>query len=241
VDAEWAVTKPKPAVNLELSNDKNDYKITETAVLTVVVSDEFGNPITTLGPEAFVTKLYKEELYPTSPIDGNVIFQPTTPAGPYTGDLSFSDLDLGTSPDYSAILYKAVVEVLPVPDPTVERSGIDDVTFLVVDPSGMLSVLIESVKIAPDDCYTVGDTINVRVEVMDTGGTVRVSGADVHVRLVNAVGRQYLRDEITNEAGEAEFRFKTKKPDGIGDYLIRVWASISEGPQTYVDKIICVQ
>jgi len=238
VDAEKAVSPPEPAVNLELSNDKNDYKITETATLTAVVSDELGNPITTLGPEAFMTKLYEEELYPTSPIDGNVTFLPTPPDGTYTGILSFSDL--GTE-EYSAILYKAVVEVLPVPDPTVERSGIDDVTFLVVDPSGMLSVLIENLKVAPDDCYTVGDTINVRVKVMDTGGTVGVPGADVHVELNNAAGRYYLRDETTNEEGVAEFRFKTKKPDGKGTYLIRVWASKSGYPSTYDEMEICVQ
>jgi uncharacterized protein YfaS (alpha-2-macroglobulin family) len=103
----------------------------------------------------------------------------------------------------------------------------------------MLSVEIYPLNYPP--CYTVGDTINVRVKVMDTSGTVVVPGADVHVRLVNAVGRQYLHDEITDSEGVAEFRFKTKKPDGTGTYRIRVWASMSEGPTTLEEMEICVE
>jgi subtilisin family serine protease len=235
VNAAAALDSPVPGILFLLSRDKSEYNINETAALTAVVSDQDGNPISNLLPTAFVTTLYKEELYPGSPItDRNVTFLPITPAGTYIGYLSFSGLE--TYPNYSAIRYKAVVEVT---DTARSLSEIDDVTFLVVDPSGMLSVIIEPDK-APPVYYTIGDTIYVRVTVLDADDNI-VAGADVHVELNNAVGRYYLRDETTDVEGVAKFRFKTKPPDGIGTYLIRVWASKSGGPTILDDMEIWVQ
>jgi len=234
VDAEAALTGTTPGILFLLSRDRNEYNINDTAVLTAVVSDESGNPLSGLPPRDFITTLYKEDLYPASPItDRNVEFLPTAQAGTYSGDLSF--LGLGTSPDYSAILYRAEVEVT---ETARDLSETDSVTFLVVDPSGMLSVLIEPDKYP--SCYTMGDTINVRVTVTDAGGAF-VPGADVHVELNTPSGRYYLRDDTTDGDGVATFRFKTKNPNGTGDdYLIRVWASKSGGPTTLVEMGICV-
>lgn len=232
VDAEAALAYPKPGVLFLMSRDKSTYNINDTAVLTGMVSDEFGNAISGLFWTAFETNLYDVDDPNQTPIPRPAVkFVETSTPGTYTGELSFSDLGSG---GYSEIKYKAEVKV------TVEGlSGTDDVTFWVVDPTGSLSVFIEP-DITPPACYTIGDTINVRVTVMDADG-VKVPGADVHVRLINAVGRNYLRDEITDEAGVAKFRFKTKKPDGKGTYLIRVWASKSGYPSTYDDMEICVQ
>ncbi len=232
VDAEKAVAPPEPAVNFELSRDKYGYDIDEIAVLTAVVSDQNGNPISFLPPTAFETNLYDMDDPGQTPIYRPVAFIETGTAGTYTGELLFEGLATG---EYSEILYRAEVTVTD----TRNLTGIDDETFWVVERTGSLLVLIENVKIPPDDCYTVGDTINVQVRVLDADG-MTVPGADIHVELNAASGRYYLRDETTNGEGVAEFRFKTKKPDGTGDYLIRVWASKSGYPSTYDEMVICV-
>jgi hypothetical protein len=231
VDAEKAVTPPDPAVNFELSQNKSDYNINETALLTAVVSDQNGNPTSGLLPSAFVTNLYEIEDPDQTPIPRSVTFVETQTVGTYTGELTFSDLATG---GYLEIKYRAEVEVTDIR----ELSGTDDVTFWVVDQTGSLSVLIEPDK-SPPECYALGDTINVRVTVMDANSNI-IPGADVHVELNVASGRYYLRDEITNQAGVADFKFKTKSPDGTGDYLIRVWASKLGYPSTYDEMVVCV-
>ncbi len=231
VDAEKAVTPPEPAVNFELSQDKSDYNINETALLTAVVSDQYGNPTSGLLPSAFVTNLYEVDDPDQTPIPRSVTFVETQTVGTYTGELTFSDLATG---GYLEIKYKAEVEVTDMRG----LSGTDDVTFWVVDQTGSLSVLIEPDK-SPPVCYALGDTIYVRVTVMDANGNI-VPGADVHVELNVASGKYYLRDETTNEEGIADFKFKTKPSDGTGDYLIRVWASKSGYPSTYDEMVICV-
>jgi subtilisin family serine protease len=230
VDAEAAVAFPESAVNFELSRDNYGYDITETAVLTAVVRDECGNPIIGLPPGAFETNLY--DLSDPDPIPKPGIFIGTGPPGTYIGYLNFSELING---EYTETSCKAEVNVT---DTQRGLSGIDEEIFWVVERTGSLSVLIEPLNYPP--CYTIGDTIYVQVTVMDAGGT-EVPGADVHVELNNAAGRYYLRDETTDEYGVAEFRFKTKKADGIGTYLIRVWASKSGYPSTYDEMEICVQ
>jgi hypothetical protein len=234
VDAEAALASPKPGVLFLMSSDKSDYNINDTAVLTAMVSDEFGNAISDLPLTAFETNLYDVDDPDQTPIPiPPVEFVETTTAGTYEGVIDLSVLATG---EYLWEKYEAIVTVT---DNTGFLSGTDDVTFWVWDPTGSLSVLIEP-DITPPPCYMIGDTINVRVTVLDAEGGL-VPGADVHVELNTDSGRTHVRDETTNEAGVAEFRFKTKKPDGIGDYLIRVWASKSGYPSILDEMVICVQ
>ncbi len=79
------VTIPEePAVNVALSTDKSSYLTTETtAVLTAVVSDEDGNPISGLDPGAFETILDE--------VQASVTYTETS-TGTYTGNLGISGL-----------------------------------------------------------------------------------------------------------------------------------------------------
>jgi len=233
VDAEAALDYPDQGILFFLDIDKSDFNINDNAVLTAVISDELGYAVTGLPSTSFVTNLYDVDDPDQTPIPRSVTFSETEIPGTYTGELSFSDLATG---EYSEILYRAEVEVVD------SRGffGSDDATFWIVDPSGSLEITIENVKIPPDDCYTLGDTIIFQVRIMDSSGAA-VPGADVHVELNSASGKYYLSDNTTNEEGVAEFRFKTKKPDGIGDYLIRVWASKPGYPSAYEELPICVQ
>ncbi len=232
VDAEAALAYPDQGILLFLDIEKSEFNINDNAVLTAVISDELGYAVTGLPSTSFVTNLYDVDDPDQTPIPRSVTFIETEIPGTYTGELSFSDLATG---EYSEILYRAEVEVVD----SRGFSGSDDATFWVVDPSGSLEITIENVKIPPNDCYTLGDTIIFQVKVLDSAGAA-VAGADVHVELNSASGKYYLSDNMTNEEGVAEFRFKTKKPDGTGDYLIRVWASKSGYPSAYEEMPICV-
>jgi len=80
---------PDPAVDVQLSTDKSGYIVGEdtTAVLTAVVTDESGDPISGLGAGAFVTTL-----------DGGgvvVTFSESATNGNYTGNLVISGLTAG--------------------------------------------------------------------------------------------------------------------------------------------------
>jgi subtilisin len=231
VNPEAALASPEPGILFLLDRDKSGYQINETAVLSAVVSDEQGNFVTGLPTSAFMTTLYEVDDPDQTPIPRLVTFLETSIAGVYEGELSFSDLATG---EYLEIVYRAEVEVTELRG----LSEADDVTFLVYDLSGSLSVLIETDKTFPA-CYTVGDTINVQVTVKDAENYI-IPGADVHVEYNSPSGRYYLRDEITDGDGVARFKYKTKPPDGTGNGLVRVWASKSGYPSTLDEKVVCV-
>lgn len=84
-----AVAPPSPVVNVNLSTDKTDYVsgTDTTAVLTAVITDEYGSAITGLSSSAFITTI---DVTSTS-----VIFTETATAGSYTGNLVISGLAIG--------------------------------------------------------------------------------------------------------------------------------------------------
>ncbi|MFC2165253.1 S8 family peptidase [Acidobacteriota bacterium] len=228
-----AVVAPENGVHCELWQERYEYDINDTAVLTVKVSDQKGDPISGLQPIQFKTNLYDVN-DPENEIDRSVTFlENLAEPGTYYGDLSFSDLETG---DYSEIRYMAEVTAMNFPNP----HGTGEVFFLVVEKIGIPVVLIETSNIPPI-CFSIGDYVDVRVTVFLDDGLTRVPGADIHVELNCASGRYYLRDGITDSDGVAEFRFKTKRADGTGEYLIRVWASKADGPQALVEKPVCVK
>jgi len=233
VYAPRAVGEPHDGVLCVLWKERYEYDINDTARLSVKVSDQFGYPISGLPSGAFATTLYEVNDPDQNPIVRPVTFSTTSTNGSYTGELSFSGL---STDEYSAIRYRAEVTVLD----TRGLFGTDEEFFLVVNPTGIPYVLIETSNVPPD-CFKIGDYVDVRVTVFLDDKVTWVLGADIHVELNGASGRYYLRDGVTDANGVAEFRFKTKKADGTGDYLIRVWASKADGPQALVEMPVCVQ
>ena len=233
VDAEEAMAYPSPGISLLLNADKSDYHINDTAVLTAVVYDEFGSAVSALPSSAFVTNLYDVDDPNQTPIPRSVFFLETPTPGTYSGELTFTDLGAG---GYSETYYRAEVV-------TTDLRGLseaDDDSFWVVDPSGALSVLIETDK-TPPACYAFNDYIYVTVTVKDTNGSL-IPGADVHVEYITPSGKYYLSlpDETTDESGKAYFTFRVKKPDGTGDGLIRAWASKAGYSSVLDEMTVCV-
>jgi len=106
---------PDPTVNVQLSTDKSSYTTDETdAVLTAVVTDEYGDPISGLGASAFATAL------DGSPV--TVTFSESSTSGAYTGSLDISSLLVG---DHTVLV--AVTDTRAV-------SGNDSATFSMNEP-----------------------------------------------------------------------------------------------------------
>ena len=233
VDAEAAMAYPNPGISFLLNTDKSDYSINDTAVLTAVVYDEFGSAVSGLPSSAFVTNLYDVDDPYQTPIPRSVLFVETSIPGTYSGELSFSDLGTGA---YSEKYYRAEVVATDLRG----LSEADDDSFWVIDPSGALSVLIETDKTLPA-CYAFNDYIYVTVTVKDSNGAL-VPGADVHAEYNTPSGKYYLSlpDETTDENGKADFKFRVKKPDGTGDGLIRVWASKAGYSSVLDEMTVCV-
>jgi len=230
-----AVSQQDPAVNLELSRGSESYDLNDTAVLTAVVSNEYGNAISSLPPGAFETSLYEINDPSKPPIVIHDIFVPTGPAGTYTGELILSEL---LPPSQSSETgYRAVVTVAVLPD----LSGTDEENFWVIDHSGELIVSIGTLKIPPDDCYPIGNSFFITVTVeYPSGGPV--DGASVYIRIITASGIMYNKEGITDANGEFTIKFRPKKPDGKGVYAVKVLdASIDGYSSRYAEKKICVK
>ncbi|MFC2165252.1 S8 family serine peptidase [Acidobacteriota bacterium] len=230
-----AVSEPVSAVNLELSRGSEAYDLNDTAVLTAVVSNEYGNVISGLPSSAFETSLYEINDPDKLPIVIHDIFMPTGPAGTYTGELILSEL-LPPSQN-SETGYRAVVTVVD----SRGLSGTDEETFWVIDHSGELIVSIGTLKIPPDDCYPIGNSFFITVTVeYPSGGPV--DGASVYIRIITASGIMYNKEGITDATGEFTIKFRPKKPDGKGLYAVKVLEAFIEGYQSgYAEKKICVQ
>jgi len=107
---------PDPAVDVQLSTDKSGYIIGEdtTAVLTAVVTDEYGDPISGLAASAFATALNGGGV--------TVTFSEGATSGTYTGNLVISGLTAG---DYA-------VETTVIDTRAVSGSG--SATFAMYEP-----------------------------------------------------------------------------------------------------------
>jgi len=107
---------PDPVVNVQLSTDKSNYVSGEDdlAVLTAVVTDEYGYPISGLGLGSFATTLNGSGV--------TVTFSESATAGTYTGNLYISGLSAG---DYTA--QTTVTDARQV-------SGSDSATFTMYEP-----------------------------------------------------------------------------------------------------------
>jgi subtilisin family serine protease len=121
------VLPPSPAVNVALSTNKAEYirRTDTTAILTAVVTNENGNPISGPSSAAFMTTLNSSSV--------SVIFTETATQGTYTGNLDISSLPDGT--------HTVVVTVTD----TKAVSGTGSTNFKVVSPPSSTTATVNSI------------------------------------------------------------------------------------------------
>ncbi len=185
-----AAIAPTPSVTVALSTDETYYDSTtdSTAVLTAVVTDETGTPISGLAGSAFETTLD----------GGNVTanFAETGTAGTYTADLNISGL-LDNTYD---------VEVT-VTDPE-NISGSDLASFTVGPaPSVPTAVSVASVTYTTTGGKSGDKHLLITVAIEDDLNDP-VVGASVSIKLTNTGGGEWNGAGATDEFGEATFSLK---------------------------------
>jgi hypothetical protein len=178
---------PSPAVDVQLSTDKSGYIIGEdtTAVLTAVVTDEYGDPIGGLGTGAFATTLNGSG-------DGiTVTFVESGTPGTYTGNLDISGLTAGDHTVETTVTDSRLV------------SGNDSATFTMYEPGsgGTMHVgdLDADKVLANKNRWCAVFT----VKIEDSSGNP-VSGADVFFS-VSGAGSGYGQ-AITGGDGTASYQ-----------------------------------
>jgi hypothetical protein len=191
---------PDPAVDVQLSTDKSGYIIGEdaTAVLTAVVTDEYGDPIGGLGAGAFSTTLN----------GGGVVvtFGESTTNGTYTGNLDISGLT--TAGDY--LVETTVTDTRAV-------SGSDSATFAMYEPGSG-----ETMHVGDLDADKVLANKNrwcavFTVKIEDSGGNP-VSGADVSFSVSGA-------ESVNGQAftsGDGTASYQTGWINGSGSFTFTV-------------------
>jgi PKD repeat protein len=109
-------------------------------------------------------------------------------------------------------------------------SGFDTVAkvdYITVSDDEPLPTPTLSVGVSTEyPAYKIGDRVYITVEVSDDLSGEPVAGAAVNIRIATP-NRQYTNGATANAAGVAEFQFKIKKPDGVGEYTINAEASVS--------------
>jgi hypothetical protein len=215
VDALTAVAPPDPGFVVEVSEDNGTYLEDPQAevTLTFVLRDEFGNPVTDTGPVVFAADLidYNDPLIVIPRNDFTVV--PTETEGVYTGSFWIGDLDIEEDTRYWA--------VVTAEDPSVNRLGSGKDDFFILAITGDLLVAdLQTDK----SVYTIGEKIYTTVTVTDENGNP-IEGAWVYRRIATASGIHRNDETYTDSAGIAQFSYKTKKPDGTGNW--RVSASVT--------------
>jgi hypothetical protein len=190
---------PDPAVNVLLNTDKSAYIIEEdsTAVLTAVVTDEYGDPISGLGAGAFVTTLDGAGVF--------VTFSESTTSGTYTGNLDISGL---SASDHT--VQTTVTDTRAV-------SGSDSATFAMYEPGsgGTMHVgdLDANIVLANKNRWCAVFT----VKIEDSSGSP-VSGADVSFSVSGA-------ESVNGQAftgGDGTASYQTGWINGSGSFTFTV-------------------
>lgn len=190
VDADGAAAgPPQPKVNVALSTDKTQYisGIDTTAVLTTVVTDETGAPITSLQSSAFATTV--------DDVATTVTFAETATAGTYQGSLDISSVALGTH----------TVKVTVTDTRNVSGSG--TASFSIVSQSTTKTILAESTEFRTEAKGKSGNVkllLDVHVVEGDVGGPP-VTGATVSVEITAPDGTVYTGSGDTDASGNITF------------------------------------
>jgi subtilisin family serine protease len=178
------------------SGDPGDPGEVETGAITGTVTDEGANPI-----EGATVTVNADGAEPQDASDGTFEFT-DVPVGTYQVTASaggyVSETKEVTVPADGAVSLEFELSVIPPQS----------------DP-GQLAVTVTSDKPA----YSMGETGEITVTVRDEHNTA-VAGAEVSIRIVTASNRIYSGSATTKLDGTTVFSFKTKRPDGFGDYSV---------------------
>jgi subtilisin family serine protease len=210
VDALAAVALPDPAFNVEVREDNGAYLEGPEAqvILTVVLKDEFGDPVTDIESVVFGATLidYFDPFIEIERPDFTIA--PTGIDGIYTGSFSISDLDVEED-----VRYRVVVTA---EDSNVNRFGSGEDSFFIQAITGeLLLVDIQTDK----PIYTMGERIYTTVTVKNGSGDP-VDDVWIYTRVITASGIHHNDEKYTDVDGVAKFDTKTKKPDGKGIWRI---------------------
>ncbi|MBA3071949.1 MAG: S8 family serine peptidase [Nitrospirae bacterium] len=197
------VLPPSPIVNVALSADKAEYirGADTTAILTAVVTNENGNPISGLSSAAFMTTLNGSTV--------SVTFTETDTQGTYTGDLDI----------LSSLLDGTHTVVVTVTDTAV--SGTGSTTFNVVSQTSSTTVTVNSITYAES-----GKDLLITVSIVDALGNP-IAGASVSIDLFrNGVFVSSSTGITGGDYGTVTFR-RRNAPKGC--YETRVTSVTAEG------------
>jgi PKD repeat protein len=179
-------------------------------------------------------------------VTGQTVNTPPTADFTYTAiGLSVDFTDQSTDSDGSVVAWSwnfgdGATSTAQNPSHTYAASGAYSVTLIVTDDDGAMDTTSKTVTVsAPlptpvlkvsvsteNPPYQIGDRVYISVEVSDYASGELIGGATVNIQITTP-NKLYTNGATTNASGVAEFQFKIKKPDGIGDYTINAEASVS--------------
>jgi subtilisin len=196
---------PTPAVNVTVNTDKSSYSGSDTdAILTAVVKDEYGSPITNLNSSAFDTTV---DGGPTS-----VAFSETATGGTYAGTLALSEL--------AATNHNVTVTVT---DNSVSGSG--STSFSIQLVSAATTASVSSITYATTGGKHNDKHLNITVTVNDNLGNV-VSGASVSINLSRNGSVVGSGSGTTGSSGTVTFVYSNAPP---GTYSTEVTNVVAVG------------
>jgi PKD repeat protein len=179
-------------------------------------------------------------------VTGQTVNTPPTADFTYTAiGLSVDFTDQSTDSDGSVVAWSwnfgdGATSTAQNPSHTYAASGAYSVTLIVTDDDGAMDTTSKTVTVSaplPTPIlnvsvsteyteYKIGDRVYISVDVSDYVSGEPVVGATVNIQITTQ-NKLYTNGATTNASGVAEFQFKIKKPDGIGDYTINAEASVS--------------
>jgi len=202
-------SSPPPAVNVNLSTDKNSY-VTGTdssATLTAVVTDESGAAISGLGSSAFVTMVDDNS--------ASVTFTESGPVGTYTGTLPLSSLSTGA--------HNVSVQVTDADS----VSGDGSASFNIQTTSSATTVGVTAINYATTGGKNNDKHLNITAHVNDNLGNP-VSGAVVSIQLRRNGTQVTSGTGTTGTAGTVTFVYSNAPP---GTYTTVVTNVVAAGLQ----------
>ena len=233
LDWVWDFGDGSSSIFLEPTNPSHTYDTPGTYTVILAIADaalnadwmEKVNYITVTGL-AVNTPPTASFTYTTSYLTANFTDTSTDSDGAVVAwNWNFGDGTTSTAQNPSHV-YEAA-DTYTVTLTVTDDDGAMDTTSKIVTVNAPLPTPTLSVSVSTDNTYyQIGDRVYITVEVSDDLSGEPVGGASVNIQITTPK-KQYTNSATTNASGVAEFQFKIKKPDGIGDYVINAEASVS--------------
>ncbi|HUF43354.1 MAG TPA: S8 family serine peptidase, partial [Verrucomicrobiae bacterium] len=197
---------PAPAVNVVLSTDKASYfsGADGDAILTAVVTDEYGSAISGLGASSFSTK-----------VDGNTVsvaFSASGAPGTYQGSLSLTGLADGARSVSVTVTNGSV-------------SGTGSANFSIQSASSLSGVVVSSISYATNGGRNNDRHLTITVTLSNESGGP-VSGASVAINVMRNGSSYGSASGTTGSAGTVSF---TSSNAPSGTYTTEVTNVVAAG------------